>query len=252
MHSFLVALAFLTTLPIRTDSFPAAAVLARSRFWFPVVGLLLGAGLGGAAWGLLQVPLAPGLRAFVLLAFWILLTGALHIDGFCDLCDGLFAGQSAADRLRILKDPHLGTFGLVGGVLLLLGKWTALTELLDRTPGRSPWLIALTVVAARCLVLVLAAGATYPRAEGTGKILVESCRGPEAFLFGGLAILVVILSAWWLDDYRLLMPLAVVLPALWLLRWVCVRQLGGITGDGLGASIELTELLWLLTAAGMT
>src|SRR5579884_1252814 len=174
MQSFLVALAFLTVVPVPVRKLPGLAAVARSRFWYPVVGLLLGALLGGAT-ALLAARLhAPLVAAFLLLAVWVVLTGALHLDGFCDLCDGLFGGRSPEDRLRILKDPHLGTFGLAGGVLLLLGKFVLLHGLLTAAPARAPWLVAGAVATARCLVVCAAAGARYPRPQGTGKLLVEA------------------------------------------------------------------------------
>src|SRR5262245_61987887 len=101
MRSFLVALAFLTIVPIRFRDLPSPQVVARSRFWYAAVGLLLGAALGG--WLALTAQLnSPPLAAFLVLLAWMGLTGALHVDGFCDLCDGLFAGTTAEERLRIL------------------------------------------------------------------------------------------------------------------------------------------------------
>jgi adenosylcobinamide-GDP ribazoletransferase len=241
MHSFLVAVAFLTVLPVPFRTPPAPAAVARSRIWYPLVGLLLGALLGGAtalltAWGR-----SPLLAAFLLLVAWVILTGALHLDGFCDLCDGLFGGRTPEDRLRILKDPHVGTFGLAGGVLLLLGKFVLLHELLAHAPTRAPWVVGAAVTAARCLVLCAAAGAAYPRPEGTGKVLIEATRRWEVVPFALLAA-----AAAWAGGCLL-----AVLPALagvLGLRWLCVRRLGGITGDCLGAAVELAEVLFLLMA----
>ena len=134
MRSFLIAVAFLTIVPIRFRSQLPAAAVARSRFWFPVVGLLLGLALGGLA-NLVAGLGKPSLEAFLVLLAWVLLTGALHLDGFTDLCDGLFGGSTPEERLRIMKDPHLGTFGLVGGVLLMLGKFVLLVEVVQKIHG---------------------------------------------------------------------------------------------------------------------
>jgi adenosylcobinamide-GDP ribazoletransferase len=169
MHSFLVALAFLTVVPLRFRELPPPAAVARSRFWYPVVGLLLGALLGGWTALLLAWGRSQAVSAFLVLLAWVLVTGALHLDGFCDLCDGLFGGGTPEDRLRILKDPRRGTFGVVGGVLLLLGKFVALEAVLTEQPARAPWLVAAAAAVARCLVLCVAAGAHYPRPEGTGR-----------------------------------------------------------------------------------
>src|SRR5271165_7031740 len=119
MTSLLVAVAMLTIVPIRFPKLLDDAVVARARLWFPLVGLLLGGFLAG--WTLLLTAIAPPrVSAFLVLAAWVLVTGALHLDGFCDLCDGLFGGWTAEERLRILRDPRRGSFALVGGCLLLL------------------------------------------------------------------------------------------------------------------------------------
>jgi adenosylcobinamide-GDP ribazoletransferase len=245
MRSFLVALAFLTVVPVRFRTLPGAAAVARSRFWYPAVGALLGAALGGWAalltlWGRPPLP-----SAFLVLLAWVVLTGALHLDGFCDLCDGLFGGRTPEDRLRIMKDPHLGTFGLAGGVLLLLGKFAVLTEVM-RWQGRGPWALGGAVAVARCLALCVAALGRYPRPEGTGKALIESIRPAEGFLFGVIALGLALGAGGGTPDALGWFSCAAA--GALLLAWVCRARLGGVTGDCLGACIEFAELLFLLAA----
>jgi adenosylcobinamide-GDP ribazoletransferase len=183
----------------------------------------------------------------VLLA-WVVVTGALHFDGFCDLCDGLFGGRTPEDRLRILRDPHLGTFGLAGGVLLLLGKLVLLHELLGGLRERGPWVVGAAVVVGRCLALCVAAGARYPRPEGTGRAIITATRGWEALLFGALAAGVSLIAVPWARAWTGLLLFLPALLAAWGLRWLCDWRLGGITGDCLGAAVELAEGVYLLAA----
>jgi adenosylcobinamide-GDP ribazoletransferase len=96
--------------------------------------------------------------------------------------------------------------------------------------------------AARCLVLCLAAGARYPRPEGTGKILVEATRPGEGVLFAALAAAVLALSRSPLSAVVAFLTACGVLTGL---RWLCQRRLGGVTGDCLGAGVELTEFVIL-------
>src|SRR5271156_2064162 len=104
MRSFLLALSYLTIIPISLARAPSDQTVARSRYWFPVAGLLLGAGLAGLAGA--RGPLnAPAAGAAVMVVAWEALTGAFHLDGCCDLCDGLFGARSTAERLAIMKDP---------------------------------------------------------------------------------------------------------------------------------------------------
>src|SRR6185369_12064933 len=101
-------------------------------------------------WAMLASILTPpAVTTFLVLVFWVVLTGVLHVDGFTDLCDGLPGGHTPEDRLRIMKDPHVGAFGLAGGVLLLLGKFIVVQE----TMKRGPWPLIASVFAARCLVV---------------------------------------------------------------------------------------------------
>ena len=249
MRSFLTALAFLSIVPIRFRVLPEPAIVARSRFWYPVIGLLLGAALGGWMALLILWARPPLVSAFLILLAWVVLTGALHLDGFCDLCDGLFGGRTPEDRLRIMKDPHVGTFGLVGGVLLLLGKFALLAELM-RWPERGPWIVGGAVAVARCLALCMAALSRYARPEGTGRALIDAAQPWEAVLFttlaagmtAGLAAFVNLPEAWVLCLPALVGVLG--------LTWICRVRLGGVTGDCLGTAIEIGELLFLF--AGVT
>ena len=248
MHSLLVALAFLTVMPIRFGQLPSPQLVARSRFWFPVVGLLLGGLLGG--WMALLIrwlPARGSLTAFLTLFTWLGLTGALHLDGLCDVCDGLFGGRTPEDRLRIMKDPRRGTFGVAGAVLLLLGKFVVLQELILAHPAEAPWFVAGALVVARSLVLCMAAGARYPRPDGTGKAFIEATRGWELALFAVAAAVAAVAAV----GFGVLAGLQLFAPALlavMALRWLCERRLGGVTGDCLGAGIEIAEWVFLAGA----
>jgi adenosylcobinamide-GDP ribazoletransferase len=245
MRSFLIALAFLTIIPIRFRTPPDAAAVARSRFWYPVVGALLGAALGGWTALLILWGRPPLISAFLVLLAWVILTGALHLDGFCDLCDGLFGGRTPEERLRIMKDPHLGTFGLAGGVLLLLGKFVLLAELV-RWQERGPWVLGGAVAVARCLALCMAALARYPRPEGTGKALIDSARPVEALLFGVAGGAIAFAAGG--GALEALVWFSCPAVGVLLLTWLCQARLGGVTGDCLGAVAETGELLFVLTA----
>ncbi len=143
MHPFLAALRFLTVLPVpgahRLDDADGSAAPStslttgwgRATAWYPVVGLVLGAILVGLDWGLRWL-FPGGVAAALLLLAWVTLTGALHLDGFIDCCDGLLAPVPRERRLEILRDVHAGAFGIVGVALLLLTKYAALVAL----PGR--------------------------------------------------------------------------------------------------------------------
>jgi adenosylcobinamide-GDP ribazoletransferase len=251
MHRFLVALSFLTVVPIRFRKMPTAEDVAASRFWYPVVGLLLGATLGSWTALLAAWDRSPLLASFLILLAWVTATGALHLDGVCDLCDGLLGGHTPEERLRIMKDPHVGTFGLVGGVLLLSGKLVVLNDLLTGARKDAAWLVGAALVVGRCLALCMAGLSRYARPQGTGKALVTATRAWEAavcaVLAGGAAIIA-------FPGHDLAGAGAAFLASCLAVAgmiWLCQRRLGGVTGDCLGATIEIVELVFLVAAAAL-
>jgi len=253
MRSFLIALSYLTIVPVCLSEPPSDKTVAASRYWYPVVGFLLGATLGGLT-AVLSLLNTPAAAAALLVAAWVALTGALHLDGCCDLCDGLFGGRNAAERLAIMRDPHLGTFGLAGGVPVLLGKFAAIQTLLTQSPMRAAVMIVAATTGARCLVLWVAGGATYPRDQGTGKAFIEGTPARDGWAAALIALMAATLAAAAGSSEAsvvLLQTLLLVAPAFGsalLIRRACQRRLGGVTGDCLGASIEVAEAVFLLAA----
>jgi adenosylcobinamide-GDP ribazoletransferase len=150
-----------------------------------------------------------------------------------------------------MKEPRLGTFGLVGGVLLILGKFVALQAMASGQLAEisSLKIVAASVVVARCLVLSVAAGASYPREEGTGKAFIEATSWPEAAIYAAIAAGATWLAVPGLNAVTALALFILACLVALTIRWTCERRLGGVTGDCLGASIELTEVVFLLAAA---
>src|ERR1019366_7911728 len=109
---FMVALQFLTIAPPVIRRLFTPQEMGRAVGFFPIVGLIL----GGLLFGLdetLRLLWPPGISAALVLLAWVLLTGALHMDGFLDTCDGLFGGHTSEERLRIMKDERVGAFAVV-------------------------------------------------------------------------------------------------------------------------------------------
>lgn len=252
MRSYLIALSYLSALPVDVQVAPTKEEVAESRFWFPAVGLFLGLLLAGVmALGMAMG--SPLVAAFLVLGVWVAVTGGLHLDGISDLADALAGGSTPEERLKILKDPHVGNFGIIAIALVLLGKLSALYDLIVGDAGASLLAVVGACVTARCLVAILAAGVRYPRPQGTGKVLIEATGTREArygLILAGLMAALTAFSAfsfvavWW---FCLLWGLSVV--AALGLRQICRDKLGGVTGDCLGAGIEIVEAVFLLVAA---
>jgi adenosylcobinamide-GDP ribazoletransferase len=106
----------MTTLPFRLPDDWQAGDSGRASVWYPFVGLVIGA-LTWLSWKAAMLAFPPWVAGIITLIVWVTLTGGLHLDGLADCCDGLFASTSVERRLEIMKDPHIGAFGVIGLIL---------------------------------------------------------------------------------------------------------------------------------------
>jgi adenosylcobinamide-GDP ribazoletransferase len=235
---FLLALQFLTRLPLPADVGHTPARMAATPRWHPGVGVVVGM-LSGAVFAGTATVLPPMLAALVATAAGVLLTGAFHEDGFADACDGLGGGATRERALEIMRDSRLGTYGAAGLGLMLGAKVLALGSL---PPGAVPIVLIAGHAASRASSVLVLATAAYVRDHGTGKPVSDGI-GP-----GGLAFALATGGA-------ALASVAVVLPALAVagglagvilghavMRSRFERRLGGYTGDCLGAVQQTSEI----------
>ncbi|HEK0909710.1 TPA: adenosylcobinamide-GDP ribazoletransferase [Pseudomonas putida] len=234
MLPFWIALQFLSSLPIRLPGMPEPRQMGRSLLFYPAVGLLFGLLLWAAS-ALLQGAAAP-LQAALLLALWVLLSGALHLDGLADSADAWLGGFGDRERtLQIMKDPRSGPIAVVTLVLVLLLKFCALWVLVER--GAGAWLVLAPVVG-RAAMLGLFLCTPYVRAGGLGSALAEHLpRRAAGWVLLGSALACLVLGGW----LALWLLLVAALVFAFLRRQMC-RRLGGTTGDTAGALLELLEL----------
>jgi adenosylcobinamide-GDP ribazoletransferase len=233
----LAAVAFLTVLPLPGRWRIQPRHLARSTPWFPLVGLLLGVLLAGADY-LLGLFVAAPARDALIIALALALSGALHLDGLMDTCDGVFAPVGPERRLEIMRDSHVGSFGVAAAGLVLIGKYAALASLGDAPRGAA--LIAMAVLGRWAMTLAVVA---FPagRGEGLGRLVKDGARWSDLLVAGWLAAGVCLVALAWSGGLLFLLVS--------LLAWLCgralARQLPGLTGDSYGALNEVSELLAL-------
>jgi adenosylcobinamide-GDP ribazoletransferase len=236
VKSFLAAIAFLTRLPVgRAAAFDASAV-GHSAGWFPLIGILLGATCSLAA-GLLKDHLPLGVVAVLLVILDALATGALHFDGLADTADGFGGGKSREDILHIMRDHSIGSYGGVALATLVALKVTAYAALLRQ----SNWIAALLVTPAlgRWSILLLTAALPYARPSSS---VVEGM-GRRSLLWGTGAIVAAMIAALSARAWIAMAAVVVVTAAFGL---YCRRRIAGITGDTLGANLQLCESAALL------
>jgi len=241
MGSLILALRFLTIVPVPGREAKGPAALGRAAWWFPVVGLMLGCALALAALAA-DALFPPLVVAALLVAAWKAATGGIHLDGLADSLDGL-AGRDAAGRLAIMRDSRIGVFGAAGLILLLLLAVTALT-------GLSP------SVRLRALVLAPVIGRVTPLLAGAWLTPATPGQGLGAAFAAGLSRWAGLahvgagcaLAAWLLGVAGVVVAAAAWGVAL-LAATFMARRLGGLTGDVLGAVVEVAELAALLGVA---
>jgi adenosylcobinamide-GDP ribazoletransferase len=239
--SLILALRFLTLVPIPGREPEGPFALGRAAWWFRVVGLMLGGALAVAARAT-DALFPPLVAAALLVAAWKVATGGIHLDGLADSLDGL-AGRDAARRLAIMRDARVGVFGATGLSLLVLLAVTALAAL--SAPLRLRVLVLAPVIGRVAPLLVGAWLAPATPGQGLGAAFAAGLSrwaGP-VHVAAGCA-----LAAWLLGIWG--MAVAATAWGVALLAAVFVaRRLGGVTGDVLGAVVEVAELGALLGAA---
>ena len=236
LQSFILAVQFLTRIPTPQVSDFSPASLSRASGFFPAVGLLIGFLLTATLYAGLSVD--PWIAAILTLALWSFVTGALHLDGLSDLADALGAAHAAPERFHdVLKDPHIGTFGVVTLIVQLLLKLVLL--MLVARSGQVWLLIPICAWArlgplfwAHYLPVLKPSDST---AEGSGERF--SWEISSAALWGWAGVLLLAGLAF---PPLLAGPLVL---GLW--GFYLHRRLGGQTGDALGAGVEVSETLLL-------
>ncbi|HXA64252.1 MAG TPA: adenosylcobinamide-GDP ribazoletransferase [Bryobacteraceae bacterium] len=244
IRQFAAAIAFLTRVPMLSRMAFGAKDIGRSARWFPLVGLLIG-GCLVAALQLFTMVFPALLTAFLIAAMDALLTGALHLDGLADTADGFGGGRSREDVLRIMRDHAIGSYGAVALVLVIAVKATALAAMIDRHQA-APWL-ALMPMLGRWSLVLLSATQPYARRsdkEGAppGGSVTDFVGRVELIVASATALPITFALVGWRGLAAALLVIAV--SGIW--GWYCRRRIGGITGDTLGASVEISETLVLL------
>lgn len=236
---FLVALSFLTLLPVGVAN-PTDAEISRSRGWYPLVGLLYGVVLVILVLLLEATPDAfprPLLTAALLVTALALLNRFLHLDGLMDFCDAMWGGRTVERRLEIMRDSRVGSFAVAGCFCVLLIKFAALSSLV-MTQAVAIALLTFPVISRWSMALLLTAY-PYGRQQGIGSAFFA---GDRPWLATALALLTTAAVCWLCLGVVGIAVLAMsTLLALALGFWAARRLGGGLTGDCYGATNEIVE-----------
>lgn len=238
MTPFWIALQFLTVLPIELKTIPTAQQNGRAILFYPLVGLVIGGILFITACLLAKLPIV--LLASVILTLWIWLTGGLHLDGLADTADAWVGGFGDKQRtLQIMKDPSCGPIGVLSLVIICLLKFVLIYVLIEQ--HQTLFLILVPIVG-RVVPTILFLTTSYVREKGLGRSLTDHLPKIASWIITGFVLL---LPLYW--ELQGLITIIGFLSSLVYLRHLFIKRIGGITGDTVGAAIEISETVLLFT-----
>lgn len=237
MKKFLLALQFLTILPVKIKSADDKEI-ADSLIYFPVAGLFIGLALVVIN-GLLGFFNFPRLAAdTILIVSLIAITGGMHLDGLADTSDALLSARNKDEMLTIMRDPHIGVMGVIGILSILILKIAFLFSL---DPSLVPAGLILMCALSRWSLVLSLFLFPYARQEGKAKVFSKGINS-KIFILATIAAFICVLATAQLKGLIILGIIAL---------WACLfnklisKKIGGITGDTLGATGEINEVITL-------
>lgn len=236
---FRIAVSFLTRLPLPYKGEWDEKSFSRSSVFYPLVGLIIGAIVGFVCWLIRMTDLTMVTAVCALIAS-IVVSGGIHLDGFMDMCDGLFASRGRERALEIMKDSHVGSFAVLGVIMLLLLK----VVLYDAVIPEAWFFLAIISAFIFSRFMLICCMLCFPsaRAEGLG-VTVKRYVSKPALVWGiGLMLVIFALSGF----YPVLIAFFVSFLVIMGLSAQINKFLHGLTGDIYGAMAELGEAVFLL------
>lgn len=239
--NLLLFIQFFTRIPINLNLPCEKKNFRRGSVFLPIVGLIIGT----IQWGVYKLfievlPLNPTI--VIVLLVGVLVTGGLHIDGLGDTCDGFFAFKGSDRIIEIMKDSRIGTYSCIATIFDFLFKYTLIAAI---APKFSVAIIVVPMVSRFTTVFLSSRGNTAKN-TGTGNLFIGNVGRVQLIITSimTIGILVLIMN----PRYVLLLLISGLILS-FILNEFCIRKIGGITGDILGANNELVEILTLILIA---
>ncbi len=237
MIGFLLAVQFLTIFPLRINS-ATDKDLAKSTKYFPLVGLLLGLFLIGINKSLAILNFSQVSINIILVVALVVITGGLHLDGLSDTADAFLSGKPKEEMLRIMRDSHVGAMGALSLISIILVEIALISSVSSSIKISA---LILMCVLSRWAAVLLMFLFPYAREEGKAKVFIREMN-LRIFIVATLFALICAFLAWQLKGLILALMIAAFA---YLFGRLITKRISGITGDTLGAAIELTEVVTL-------
>lgn len=235
-QQFILMLTFLTRIPIKYSFDFEPETFGRGYVFFPVIGGIIGVLLSGLT--LLKQVIPLSILSFLMIIWYLLIVGGIHIDGVADLFDGIFSARKKERMLEIMEDSHVGAFGAIGLILYFLGMYSGIMEVLGKNNG---WLYLLFMpVISRTITVFTTGFCKYAKPSGLGKGMVDSIKP-----YIGSSLLVITIAFIFLINVECGIATVGTTLIMALIVYRIHGVLDGITGDVVGASVEIGQVVYL-------
>lgn len=232
MDGLLLALQFMTRIPVKKQLEFSEKNIKTAIAFFPLIGLVIGTAAGLAYLGLRSY--SGNTAAIAALFVVVILTGGLHLDGLSDTLDGFLSNRDKERTLEIMRDSRIGSFGVIGLILVLLAKFVFMSEL-----GLEEWIgIPVAMINSRFAASIMISRFPSARSEGLGSLFRRSRPGKAVLIaLAGYSIFLLLFRP------QALVAAAGAIISGYLLGGWSMKKIGGLTGDVYGAGIEISEMV---------
>lgn len=238
LRLFLIAVQFLTRLPVRLKKKAEPQEFSKSLVYFPIIGLLLGLGLVFTEY-ILAYFLPVSIVKLYLVCLLIVITGGLHLDGLADTIDALASGKCGKEALRVMAEGSIGPIGVAAVIICLATKYLVLLEFF----GTKLYCVLLLFPMLGRMAIVTGCWLfSYARSEGIGKVFIDKNNSKEFMI----SFIITLIASVFLIGIRGIVILGCIILLVTLFGRYFSNRFGGITGDNLGFMNELGELVALV------
>jgi len=238
-HQFILMLTFLTRIPIRYSFSFEPSSFGKGYVFFPIIGGIIGVLLCLPV--LMRQSLPSSSLAFLIIIWYLLLVGGIHLDGVADVFDGVFSARERTKILMIMEDSHIGAFGAIGLILYFLGLYVGIEQVISSSLG--VWIILIMPIVSRSISVFIIGFCRYAKPTGLGKGIVDCIRP-----IPGTIILMIVFSCVYFVSPLILLTALMTTLILSFIVYRIHRLLNGITGDVIGAMVEIGQVVYLLLA----
>lgn len=249
---FLVAIGFFTRIPIPQHIFTDQTRLNRASRYFALVGLCIGMATS-ITLTLINFILPSSIAVLISMIVGILLTGAFHEDGLADTADGFGGGWTIENKLKIMKDSRLGSYGAIALILALFLKW----QLLTLTANISISITIIALLLGHTLSRVFAASYIFTEQyvrdiDGKSKPLAIEQNSTDLQILTLSGALIIMVSLFWFSLVQIAILLGCLMVTRYLFAMLLKKQIGGYTGDTLGAAQQIHEIIIYMLVLAFT